>query len=172
MSILNVLSYPDERLRIKAKPIERLDSDTQTLAADMLDTMYDLNGIGLAATQVNSHVSLAVIDFSETRDQPMILVNPEIIKTRGEILSREGCLSVPNFFDQIPRAEWVCCRFQDLQGQWQSVETAELLAIIIQHEIDHLNGKLFVDHLSPLKRHVWGKKYLKRHKSNANAQRQ
>ncbi|WP_318458224.1 peptide deformylase [Photobacterium leiognathi] len=152
MSVLQVLTFPDERLRTVAKPVEAITPEIQTIIDDMLETMYDEEGIGLAATQVDIHQRIVVIDTSETRDQPMVLINPEITEKRGEDGIEEGCLSVPGARALVPRAAEVSITALDRNGDTISFDADELLAICIQHELDHLAGKLFVDYLSPLKR--------------------
>lgn len=161
MAILEVLRFPDERLRTVAKPVEAFDDALQTLTQDMLETMYDENGIGLAATQVNEHQRVVVIDVSEERDQPMILVNPEIVAKDGSTVSEEGCLSVPHSYAKVDRAETVTVKAFDAKGNEFTHDADGLLAICIQHELDHLEGKLFIDYLSPLKRQRIRKKLEK-----------
>lgn len=152
MATLDVLRFPDERLRKIATPIEKITSDLEHIIEDMFETMYLEEGIGLAATQVNIHKRIIVIDTSENHDQPIVLINPELIEKRGETGIEEGCLSVPECRAFVPRAEWVKVRAQDRHGEYFEIETDGLLAICLQHEMDHLAGKLFVDYLSPLKR--------------------
>ncbi|MBK7953287.1 MAG: peptide deformylase [Candidatus Accumulibacter sp.] len=151
MSLLPILRFPDPRLKRVATRIEALDDSVRRLARDMAETMYEAPGIGLAATQVDVHQRLIVIDASETRDQLLILVNPEIIQQDGAQLCEEGCLSVPGIYDKVERAEHVLVRYQDLDGREQIVEAVGLLAVCLQHEIDHLQGRVFVEHLSQLK---------------------
>ncbi len=169
MAKLEVLHFPDPRLRQKAVPVDAVDPDIQTLAKDMVDTMYAEGGIGLAATQVNVQKRVVVMDLSEQHNEPMYLINPEIIDSEGNEKSQEGCLSVPGYFDYVERAEKVTFRYLDLEGKPQQVDADGLLAICIQHEIDHLNGKLFIDYLSPLKRQRLRKKLEKQEKSHAPA---
>ncbi|MFC3023794.1 peptide deformylase [Vibrio zhugei] len=152
MSVLNVLTFPDDRLRTVAKPVEEVTPEIQKIVDDMIDTMYDEEGIGLAATQVDIHQRIVVIDVSETRDQPLVLINPEIIEKHGEDGIEEGCLSVPGARALVPRAAGVTVKALNRDGEAYQLEADELLAICIQHELDHLEGKLFVDYLSPLKR--------------------
>jgi peptide deformylase len=152
MAILEVLRFPDERLRTVAAPIDKIDKDIQTLIDDMLETMLEENGIGLAATQINVHKQLVVIDVSEKQDEPLILINPVITHMDGLTISEEGCLSVPNNYAKVERAEKIQVKALDKSGKEFSLEADGLLAICIQHELDHLKGKLFVDYLSPLKR--------------------
>ncbi len=152
MATLDVLRFPDERLRKIATPIEKITSDLEHIIEDMFETMYLEEGIGLAATQVNIHKRLVVVDTSENRDQPMVFINPELIEKRGETGIEEGCLSVPECRAFVPRAEWIKVRALDRHGEPFEIEADGLLAICLQHEMDHLVGKLFVDYLSPLKR--------------------
>ncbi len=152
MSVLQVLTFPDDRLRTVAKPVEQVTPEIQKLVDDMIETMYDEEGIGLAATQVDVHKRVVVIDISETRDQPMVLINPEITEKRGEDGIEEGCLSVPGARALVPRAAEVTVKAVDRDGKEFTFEADDLLAICVQHELDHLQGKLFVDYLSPLKR--------------------
>lgn len=152
MAILDVLRFPDERLRTVAKKIVTVDKPITALINDMFDTMRDENGIGLAATQVNVHKRLVVMDVSENQDKPMVFINPEITHKEGSTVSEEGCLSVPNNYAQIERAEKITVSALDKAGESFTLEAEGLLAICIQHELDHLKGKLFVDYLSPLKR--------------------
>ncbi len=152
MATLDVLRFPDERLRKIATPIEKITSDLEHIIEDMFETMYLEEGIGLAATQVNIHKRLVVVDTSENRDQPMVFINPELLEKRGETGIEEGCLSVPECRAFVPRAEWIKVRALDRHGEPFEIEADGLLAICLQHETDHLVGKLFVDYLSPLKR--------------------
>lgn len=161
MALLDVLHFPDPRLRKKGVPVADIDDSIRQLASDMLETMYAENGIGLAATQVNVQKRVVVIDLSENRDQPMTLINPEILDSDGTEQMQEGCLSVPGYFDLVERAERVRLRYQDINGDSMEIETDGLLAVCVQHEIDHLNGKLFIDYLSPLKRQRLKKKLEK-----------
>lgn len=152
MSVLRVLHFPDDRLRTVAKPVSEITPEIQQLVNDMLETMYDENGIGLAATQVDRHVRVVVIDVSEQRDEPLVLINPEIIAKSGDTTYEEGCLSVPNSYAKVERAAEVTVKAQNANGDWFELQADGLLAICIQHELDHLLGKLFIDYLSPLKR--------------------
>ncbi len=152
MAVLEVLRYPDERLRTIATTVGPIDTTINTIIDDMFETMYAEEGIGLAATQVNIHKRIIVIDVSEDRSKQLVLINPELLEQRGSTGIEEGCLSVPECRALVPRAEWVKIRAQDRQGKSFELETDGLLAICIQHEMDHLIGKLFVDYLSPLKR--------------------
>jgi len=152
MTVLTVLHYPDDRLRTIAKPVATITDQTRQLVADMLETMYAENGIGLAATQVNVHQRVVVIDVSESRDQPLVLINPEIIAKSGDTTYEEGCLSVPQSYANVERAAEVTVKAQNSAGEWFELKADGLLAICMQHELDHLLGKLFIDYLSPLKR--------------------
>ncbi len=151
MALLPILHYPDERLHTKARPVDKVDDRIRTLIADMAETMYEAPGIGLAATQVNVHERVIVIDVSEARDELRAFINPEILERSGEHIGEEGCLSVPGVYDKVKRAEWVKVRALDEKGEPFELETDGLLAVCIQHEIDHLDGKVFVEYLSLLK---------------------
>ena len=164
MAILNVLHFPDPRLRKKALPVKSVDPEIRVLAADMLETMYEEGGIGLAATQVNVRKRVVVIDLSEARNEPMYLINPEILSSEGVEQMQEGCLSVPDYYDLVERAEKIHYRYINLDNEVIEADADELLAVCIQHEIDHLNGKLFIDYLSPLKRQRLRKKLEKQEK--------
>ena len=161
MASLEVLHFPNPRLRLKALPIAAVNEEIRALAFDMLETMYTEGGIGLAATQVDVQKRLVVIDLSEDRDQPIILINPEIMESEGSEQMKEGCLSVPGYYDLVERAEKIRYRYQDLDGNQLEREADGLLAVCIQHEIDHLDGKLFIDYLSPLKQQRLRKKLEK-----------
>ncbi len=152
MAKLTILEYPDPRLRIQATPIGLFDAGLGQLAKDMLDTMYKSNGVGLAATQVNIHKRMLVCDVSEERNQPHVLVNPRLLALTEKTVSQEGCLSVPGIFEDVERARAIRVAFEDTKGAPQELQAEGLLAICLQHEIDHLDGKLFVDYLSELKR--------------------
>jgi peptide deformylase len=152
MATLDVLRFPDERLRKIATSVEKITPELEHIIQDMFETMYLEEGIGLAATQVNIHKRIIVIDTSEDRSQPLVLINPELIEKKGDTGIEEGCLSVPECRALVPRAEWVKVRALDKNGASFEIETDGLLAICLQHEMDHLVGKLFVDYLSPLKR--------------------
>ncbi|HEY9040807.1 MAG TPA: peptide deformylase [Rheinheimera sp.] len=152
MAVLQVLHFPDERLRTVAKPVDNITAEIEQLVTDMLDTMYDENGIGLAATQVDVHKRVVVIDISEDRNEPMVFINPEITSRSGETSYEEGCLSVPQNYAKVERAAEVTVKAQDRDGNWFELHADGLLAICLQHELDHLLGKLFIDYLSPLKR--------------------
>jgi len=169
MAILEVLSFPDERLRTVAKPVESVDSEIKTLVDDMFETMKDENGIGLAATQVNRHVRVVVMDVSEEQNEPRVFINPEITHKEGTAISEEGCLSVPGNYAKVERAEKVTVKALDKEGNPFELEADGLLAICIQHELDHLEGKLFVDYLSPLKRQRIKKKLEKEARLAARA---
>jgi len=164
MARLQILEFPDPRLRIRAEPVAEVDDALRRLIDDMFDTMYAAPGIGLAATQVNVHKRLLVIDISETRDQPLALINPEIIARDGVEETEEGCLSVPGIYDKVTRAERIRVRALDRKGKQIEMEVDGLLAVCIQHEMDHLEGKLFVDYLSELKRTRIRKKLEKERK--------
>ena len=161
MAILNVLRFPDERLRTVAKPIEVVDDTIKTLIDDMFETMYDEIGVGLAASQVDQHVRLFVADCSEDREEPLVFINPEIIAKDGSMINEEGCLSVPHCYAKVERGETVTVRALDRDGNTFEMDAEGLLAICIQDENDHLDGKLFVDYLSPLKRERIKKKLAK-----------
>jgi peptide deformylase len=161
MTRLTILEYPDPRLRTRATPVDAVDAPLRELIDDMLETMYAANGIGLAATQVNVHRRLLVADVSEGRAAPRVFINPEILTTDGATTSQEGCLSVPGYYDEVPRAERIRVRAQGRDGKVFEEDLAGLLAICVQHEIDHLDGKLFVDYLSEMKRQRVRKKIEK-----------
>jgi len=162
--ILEILKYPDKRLRTVAKPVENVNNDIKKQVKDMLETMYDAPGIGLAATQVNFHQRLIVIDVSEECNQPLCLINPEIIEKNGEIEWEEGCLSVPNYYENVKRANEIKVSALNELGQSFEIEVNEMLSVCIQHEMDHLDGILFVDHLSKLKQKRLKKKAEKQTK--------
>ncbi len=164
MALLNILHFPDPKLRTVAKPVTNFDSKLKKLVSDMFETMYEAPGIGLAATQVDQHIRLLVMDVSEERNQPRCLINPEILQADGEEESDEGCLSVPGFYESVTRAEHICVRAQDTDGAFVEFESNGVEAVCIQHETDHLEGKLFVDYLSSLKRDRIRKKLLKQKK--------
>ncbi len=152
MALLTILHYPDERLRRRAQPVEKVDASVVGLIDDMLETMYDAPGVGLAAPQVNVSKRVIVVDVSEDRDSPLALVNPEIIASRDHEEMEEGCLSVPGIYENVERAAWVRVRALGRDGEMLEIEADGLLAVCLQHEIDHLDGKLFVDYLSLMKR--------------------
>lgn len=151
MAILQILRYPDPRLHKVAKPVAVVDDEIRRLAKNMAETMYAAPGVGLAATQVDVHKQLIVIDLSETRDQLLVLINPQILESQGKSDCEEGCLSVPGIFEKVARAEWVKVRALDLDGKSFTIEAGGLLSVCIQHEMDHLKGKVFVEYLSRLK---------------------
>lgn len=161
MALLNILSYPDPRLHTVAKPIETVNADIRRLIDDMRDTMYDAPGIGLAATQVDRHVQLIVIDTSKAQNELQVFINPKIIAKSGEQDYEEGCLSVPGVYETVTRAENITVEALDAQGKPFQLEASGLLAVCIQHEMDHLLGKVFVEYLSPLKRSRIKNKMLK-----------
>lgn len=167
MALLNILEFPDPRLRSKAKPVNEVTEQHRQLAADMLETMYAAPGIGLAAIQVNEPVRLLVCDVSEQSDEPLVIINPEIINKDGEEEMQEGCLSVPGIYETVRRADQIRLRYLDLDGKTQELDADGLLAVCIQHEIDHLDGKLFVDYLSNFKRSRIQKKLEKARKNAA-----
>ena len=168
MALLPILYYPNPKLHTVAKPVSAVDARIQALIADMLQTMYDAKGIGLAATQVDVHERLIVMDVSEERDQPLILINPQLVWTSAEThLNEEGCLSVPGIYDGVERFDAVTVSALDAQGVSRMVESQGLLAVCIQHEMDHLMGKVFVEYLSPLKRNRIKTKMLKAQREDA-----
>ena len=170
MALLPILEFPDPRLRTKAVDVDPAELATpafQALLDDMFETMYDAPGIGLAASQVDVHKRFMVIDVSEDRSRPMVFVNPEIVSSEGGQVYQEGCLSVPGIYADVTRADTITVRFLDRKGQPQELATDGLLAVCIQHEMDHLVGKLFVDYLSPLKREMVKKKLAKARKHAA-----
>ncbi len=167
MSKLSILEFPDPRLRRVAKPVDAVTDRERQLASDMLETMYDARGIGLAATQVNEGVRLLVLDLSEERNEPKVFINPEIIERDGSQTCEEGCLSVPGIYAEVKRAERIRVRALDTDGESFELEADGLLAVCIQHEIDHLDGKVFVDYLSPLKRRMVEKKLRKQQREKA-----
>jgi peptide deformylase len=152
MTKLVILEYPDPRLRKKAAPVTVVDAAVRQLADDMLQTMYAAKGVGLAATQVDVHKRLIVLDVSEERDRPLVLINPELLKLEGSGPGEEGCLSLPGIYDKLTRATNIRVRALNLEGETFEMDADGLLAVCIQHEMDHLEGKLFVDYLSELKR--------------------
>lgn len=151
MALLPILRFPDPRLKKVAAPVREIDESIKRLASDMAETMYEAPGIGLAATQVDVHKRVIVIDISEARDELLTLINPEITEQAGTQVCEEGCLSVPGIYDKVERAESVVVHYLDLQGEKRTIEADGLLAVCLQHEIDHLDGKVFVEHLSLLK---------------------
>ena len=170
MALLPILRYPNPRLHKLAQPVQAVDARIRALIADMFETMYEAHGIGLAATQVDVHERLIVIDVSEQRNEPMVLINPEITWASSERLrGDEGCLSVPGIYDGVERAAAVTVSALDGEGQSRSISAEGLLAVCIQHEMDHLMGKVFVDYLSPLKRNRIKSKLLKQQREEARA---
>jgi len=161
MAKLKILEFPDPRLRTKATPVDVVDDELRTLIDDMFETMYAAPGIGLAATQVNVHRRLLITDVSADKSEPYVLINPEILEKDGVTYTDEGCLSVPGYYEEVQRAEHIRVRFLDRDGEAQEIEAQGLLAVCIQHEIDHLDGKLFVDYLSEAKRQRIRKKIEK-----------
>jgi peptide deformylase len=167
MSILPILEYPDKRLRTIASTVDVVDSRMQNLIVDMFQTMYEAPGIGLAATQVDVHKQLIVLDISEDRSQPMVFINPQIINKEGSQVYQEGCLSLPGIYADVKRFNQITVQALDGKGKEFVIDADGLLAVCIQHEMDHLAGKVFVDHLSPLKRALAEKKLAKQRKLNA-----
>jgi len=170
MAHLSILRYPDPRLYTVARPVSRVDDRIRRLIDDMLETMYEAEGVGLAATQVDVHERVIVIDISDGRDAPIVLVNPELIETSQEMtLGDEGCLSVPEIYDKVPRHARVTVRAQDRSGESREIAAEGLLSVAVQHEMDHLLGKVFVDYLSPLKRSRIKTRMLKKTRDEARA---
>lgn len=151
MALLPILHYPDERLHRVAAPVESINDTIRQLVRDMAETMYAAPGIGLAATQVDVHLQVILIDTSETHDQLRVFINPQIVESRGEVDCEEGCLSVPGIYERVRRAEWIKVRALDAEGAEFTLEADGLLAVCVQHEMDHLKGKVFVEYLSRLK---------------------
>jgi len=168
MALLNILHFPDPRLRTVAKPVTEFDEELGQFVSDMFETMYEAPGIGLAATQVDRHIRLLVMDVSEARNQPRCLINPEILEADGEEEMDEGCLSVPGYYEKVRRAEHIRVRAHDENGKLNEFEAEGLEAVCIQHEMDHLEGKLFVDYLSKLKRDRIRSKLVKSLKQQAS----
>lgn len=167
MALRPILSYPDPRLHTVAKPVQAVDARIRALVADMLDTMYDASGIGLAASQIDVHERLVVIDVSEERNEPIVLINPEIVWASDEkVMNEEGCLSVPGIYDGVERSTAVRVQALDADGNPRTIEAEGILAICIQHELDHLLGKVFVEYLSPLKRNRIKTKLLKQQRDS------
>lgn len=177
MALLPILEYPDPRLRTKAQPVRDVDDSLRQLIDDMFETMYAAPGVGLAATQVDRHLRFMVIDVSDEKNDPRVFINPEILSRTGAQVYQEGCLSVPGIYADVTRADTVRVRALDRRGDVFELETDGLLAVCIQHEIDHLDGKVFVDYLSPLKREMVRRKLEKQHRqrvqddANSNATR-
>jgi len=168
MAVRTILEFPDPRLRTRAEPVTRFDVALGTLIEDMLETMYAAPGIGLAATQVDVHKRLIVIDISKEHNDPLVLINPEILEREGEANTEEGCLSVPGIFDEVKRAAKIRLRAQDRNGETFERDYEDILAVCIQHEMDHLEGRLFVDYLSDLKRERIRKKLDKDRKERGS----
>lgn len=166
MTKLTILTLPDKRLKTIAKPITVFDQKLQEFANNMLETMYEAPGIGLAATQVDEHIQLVVIDISEDKNQPLCLINPKIVQKNGQQMHEEGCLSVPGIYAKVKRASSIEVKYQDETGKEHQMQADELLAVCIQHELDHLKGIVFLDHLSPLKRKMAIKKLEKEAENN------
>lgn len=168
MPILEILKFPDARLRTKAKPVDEVNDSIKQLTEDMLETMYNANGIGLAATQVNVHKQVVVMDLSEERDQPLVMINPKLTVMDEELQeNEEGCLSVPGFYETVERPRQIRLNALDADGNAFELEPEGLLSICIQHEIDHLGGKLFVDHISAIKRTRIRKKIEKQQRQHS-----
>jgi peptide deformylase len=168
MTKLAILEYPDPRLRTTAKPVEHVDDAVRQLVADLKETMYAAKGIGLAATQCDVHLRVLVIDISDERDDPLALINPEILEAKGRGPGEEGCLSVPDIYDKVQRATHIRVRALGQDGEPFEMEAEGLLAVCIQHEMDHLDGKLFVDYLSELKRQLIRRRLEKERKQRAS----
>jgi peptide deformylase len=166
MALLNILHYPDPRLHKVAAPVTLFDAALQKQVDDMFETMHEAKGIGLAATQVNYHYRLLVIDVSEDKTEPLVVINPEFLQKDGETVYEEGCLSVPGVYDKVTRAERVTLRAQNAKGEFFELEADGLLAICLQHEVDHLDGKVFVEYLSEMKQSRIKTKMKKREKQN------
>lgn len=158
MALLPVLQYPDERLRKKAKDVTEFTDELHTFIDDLIETMYEDKGVGLAATQVNMHKNIFVVDVSDAHDSPQVFINAEIVETKGTVTSEEGCLSVPGIFNKVQRHQWMHVKALDRDGKPFEVKTDEFLALAMQHEMDHLQGILFIDKLSSLKRKMAIKK--------------
>ncbi len=169
MSVLSILEFPDPRLRTRAAPVSAFDAKLKQFVADMFETMYAANGVGLAATQVNVHQRVLVIDMSEERNQPLVLINAEILEKDGAQVYQEGCLSFPGLYADVTRALKVKVTAQDTDGKAFDYEAEGPLAVAVQHEMDHLDGKVFVDYLSPLKRSLLLKRLEKHRKQAASA---
>lgn len=171
MSTLDILQYPDERLRHVAQPVETVDERVRALADDMIETMYAASGIGLAATQVGVDLRVCVIDASEHHDEPQVFVNPEILSRDGTQESEEGCLSIPDVYEKVRRADSITARSLDYHGEVREFTVDGILAIVLQHEIDHLDGRLFIDHLSMLKRQRIDKRLAKQRRREGDGRR-
>lgn len=168
MTKLVILEYPDPRLRKKAEPVAAVDDAVRQFANDLLDTMYAANGVGLAATQVDVHKRIIALDVSEARDQPLVLINPEILKSEGNAVNEEGCLSLPGIYDKLARATNIRVRALGRDGRPFELDADGLLAVCIQHEMDHLEGKVFVDYLSELKRQLIRRRLEKERKQRSS----
>jgi peptide deformylase len=166
MALLDILHFPDPRLRNRAAPVTRVDDCVRQLVNDMFETMYAAPGIGLAAVQVNVALRVITIDLSANGSEPVALINPQVLDTRGALATEEGCLSVPGFYDVVERPEWIRYKALDLDGKPYEREAQDLLAVCVQHEIDHLDGRLFVDYLSQLKRQRIRKKLEKQQRDD------
>jgi peptide deformylase len=164
MTILNILKYPDERLYKVAREVKVVNKEIKTLISNMAETMYEAPGIGLAATQVDFHQRIIIIDISEDKKNLLVLINPILLESKGEEFNQEGCLSVPEVFEKVKRAEWIKISAIDINGKKIELEADGLLAVCIQHEMDHLEGKVFVDYLSNLKKNRIKKKLIKMNK--------
>ena len=161
MTILNILKYPDQRLYKVAREVKVVNNEIKTLISDMAETMYEAPGIGLAATQVDFHQRIIIIDISEDKNNLLVLINPILLESKGEEFNQEGCLSVPEVFEKVKRADWIKISAIDINGKKFELEADGLLAVCIQHEMDHLEGKVFVDYLSNLKKNRIKKKLIK-----------
>ena len=170
MPIRQILEFPDPRLRNVASPLEQVDEGVRRLVDDLLETMYAAPGIGLAATQIDVHKQVLVIDISEDKNDPLCLINPNLTELTGTAMAEEGCLSVPEIYESVERAEHIWVHAMDRDGKVIEIEAEGLLAVCIQHEMDHLLGKLFVDYLSPLKRHRLKRKAVKKRKRESDQQ--
>ena len=164
MALLDILEFPDPRLRTVARSVTEVNNRIMTLCDDMLETMYAAPGIGLAASQVNVHQRLLVVDVSEDKSEPLVFINPEIVESDGRIETDEGCLSIPGFYEPVIRFEKIQIKALDRQGEVFVIDAEDLLSVCIQHEMDHLAGKLFVDYISTTKRQIIRKKLLKQQK--------
>jgi len=167
MPLRPILRYPDPRLKKIAAPVTKIDDGIRNLARDLAETMYEAPGVGLAATQVDVHLQVIAIDASETRDQLLVLINPELVESAGSQVGEEGCLSVPGIYDKVERAEHVVVRYLDLEGNKKTISAEGLLAVCLQHEMDHLRGQVFVEHLSLLKQNRIKAKLVKQSRITA-----
>lgn len=162
MALLKVLNFPDKRLKVKAEPVLEINEEIKNIVKDMIETMYDYNGVGLAATQVNIHKRIFVMDMSEKRDTPIVCINPEIVATEDEMFWEEGCLSLPGVYAKVKRHKKITIEYLDIDGKKQMIAgNDDLTSACLQHELDHINGVLFYDHLSPLKQKIIAKKLKK-----------